>query len=352
MTAPEGRERTRLHGRRHAAARSGGGRFRSRRAHRYRRRLQGGTAGDSRRGRAGATVKMIAGQSGLNVVAVGDLNGDGWLDVAAASTSGNDVAVYFGGMSGPAFVRCAPSDRRRAGSRSARERRWPPRHHHGGPRSSTGQPAGRRSRAPRPLLNTPGDRRRPRQPGPGDRRFRRRRPNRCSHRMIRGRRHGPLQHDHIPQSGVQLQHADAAEQRASRGRRCGALPVFAVAQIAAADFNRDGQIDFVVPGGSTTSSNAALVLLRDGPVVTLSGPAPLTRFLVADFNGDGNPDVLYYFERFRRTAARDSLRRLPRGWPWSFHGIGGDSRGERAAMVRAGDLNGDARADYVATTSS
>ena len=56
--------------------------------------------------RAGTfTARTISGHANLNVVAVGDLNGDGWLDMAAASTAGSDVAIYLGGLLGPAFAR-------------------------------------------------------------------------------------------------------------------------------------------------------------------------------------------------------------------------------------------------------
>ena len=51
---------------------------------------------------AGTTrsVRTIAGPGRLNVLAVGDLNHDGWADVAAASTTRNTVSVYLGGPSG------------------------------------------------------------------------------------------------------------------------------------------------------------------------------------------------------------------------------------------------------------
>ena len=45
-------------------------------------------------------ARRIAGEPNLNVVAIADLNRDGWLDVAAASTGNNRLAVYFGAASG------------------------------------------------------------------------------------------------------------------------------------------------------------------------------------------------------------------------------------------------------------
>ena len=65
-------------------------------------------------------------------------------------------------------------------------------------------------------------------------------------------------------------------------------------RIAIADFNRDGKPDFAMPGDVLAGAAQVVVLLRDGPTLTLPGPAPLTGFLVDDFNADGNADVLYY----------------------------------------------------------
>lgn len=48
---------------------------------------------------------VIPGASYLNVLDVADLNADGWLDVAAASTDRARVAVYFGSPSGLAYRR-------------------------------------------------------------------------------------------------------------------------------------------------------------------------------------------------------------------------------------------------------
>ena len=90
-----------------------------------------------------------------------------------------------------------------------------------------------------------------------------------------------------------------------------------------------------------------VILLRDGPTVLLSGPAPLTRFVVDDFNGDGNPDVLYYSTNPAVTTA-----------PTRFVTYLGDGHGHFSASPTtvepqsvqwcgAGDLNGDARPDLV-----
>ena len=45
-------------------------------------------------------ARRVAGEPNLNVVTIADLNRDGWLDAAAASTGNNRLAVYFGAASG------------------------------------------------------------------------------------------------------------------------------------------------------------------------------------------------------------------------------------------------------------
>ena len=51
----------------------------------------------------GSAPVLVPGAQFLNVVAVGDLNRDGWIDVVAASTRNSQVAVFLGGASGLAF---------------------------------------------------------------------------------------------------------------------------------------------------------------------------------------------------------------------------------------------------------
>ena len=50
-----------------------------------------------------AAPQAVGGPQNLNVVAAEDFNRDGWLDVAAASTSNSQVAVFLGGPSGLTF---------------------------------------------------------------------------------------------------------------------------------------------------------------------------------------------------------------------------------------------------------
>jgi hypothetical protein len=64
--------------------------------------------------------------------------------------------------------------------------------------------------------------------------------------------------------------------------------------VAAADFNGDGNLDFVTPNGS--SSNSLTLRLGNGdgtfsPVTYLSSAGGPNFVAVADFNGDGQPDI-------------------------------------------------------------
>ena len=51
-------------------------------------------------GGARFTARAVTGGSSLNVAAAADLNGDGWLDIAAASTANARMVIYLGGPTG------------------------------------------------------------------------------------------------------------------------------------------------------------------------------------------------------------------------------------------------------------
>ena len=61
--------------------------------------------------------------------------------------------------------------------------------------------------------------------------------------------------------------------------------------LRAADFNRDGRLDFVQ---RVADADNVAVVLTGGATVVLPGPSPYAGHLIEDFNGDGNVDVLIY----------------------------------------------------------
>ena len=239
---------------------------------------------------ASLTPRVIPGQSFLNLLAIEDLDGDGHLDVAAASTDRSRVAIYRGTASGLVFVRTYPVD--------------------SDPRSITiadvnvdGVPdivtASRATSTVNVLLGDPASRGAflPRigvAAGSG----------------ARAVVAADLNRDGAPDLAVGSQYATAVSVlsnstpflRAAYSFGRDALPAGAdLARyrkslssgpgFAAADFNRDGKLDFAQRVAGTSS---LAVVLRDGNTVILRGAAPYGGHVVADFNADGNADVLSF----------------------------------------------------------
>src|SRR5207237_1045046 len=242
------------------------------------------------------TARTIAGHGNLNVLAVGDLNGDGWLDVAAVSTSRSDVAVYLGGASELRFTQSYDVG-------------LSPRGIALGDVNDDGRldviTANRSSSTVSVLL---GDRA---HPGTflADEEIAASRGSRTvTLEDFDGDGRLDIAAGNESTAAVTVLSNVTLFQKAAFTFSALTLPSNTVLgvqdtgdsrfspvhQIAVADFNRDGKLDFALPGGPTSSPSEVVIMMRDGPTMTLAGLTPLTRFLVDDFNGDGNADVLYY----------------------------------------------------------
>jgi hypothetical protein len=292
------------------------------------------------------TARTIAGHGNLNVLAVGDLNGDGWLDVAAASTSRSDVSVYLGSASGLSFTRSyevglsprgialgdANDDGRLdivTANRSS---------------STVSILLGDRARpgtflAPEEIDAARGSRTVTLEDFDRDGRLDVATGNESTAAVTVLSNVTPFKPAGFSFNALALP-ANLLTQKTIGSRFSNAVP-----HLAVGDFNRDGRTDFVAPGDPTAGSAGVVVMLRDGPAVTLAGPEPLAGFLVDDFNGDGNADVLIY----STDPAASELTT-------QFLTYLGDGRGhftpspttvqpQSLAFCASGDLNRDGRPD-------
>jgi hypothetical protein len=295
------------------------------------------------RGPAGSYLPtVVPGESYLNVLATADLNGDGWMDVAAASTDHGRVAIYLGTASGLAFARSYRVD--------------------GDPRGITvADVTGdgvldviTANRSTSTVTVLPGD--------PAHRGAllpRRTFPAGLNSRAIAaadfnadGRLDLVTGNQYAATVSVLSNATPLLRAAYTFGRLT--LPagadlsryregLSAGASLGVADFNRDGKLDFVK---HIAGSNAVAAVLRDGNTIVLTGPQVYAGHVVADFNDDGNPDVLYI-------GADEST---PGTWIQTHLGNG---RGafSKSAITRAdgilltacvaGDLNRDRRPDLI-----
>jgi hypothetical protein len=117
--------------------------------------------------------------------------------------------------------------------------------------------------------------------------------------------------------------------------------------LATGDFNQDGFIDVVLGDGNNASNSVTgiSVLLSNGdgtfqPPIYYSFPNGVTSVVVADFNGDGKPDLA--------VAAGSLLVMLGNGDGTFKAGI---NTGARANLMAVGDFNGDGKPDVVLSES-
>ncbi len=115
-----------------------------------------------------------------------------------------------------------------------------------------------------------------------------------------------------------------------------------------ADFNGDGILDLVVNGyNPANSTDIAYILLGKGHGA-FSPPTPLSTgfaIAVADFNGDGRPDLLLEQSGF----SSNSLEVLLGNGDGTFQNAVATNLSTYLSAVAAGDLNRDGKADLVLT---
>ncbi len=121
--------------------------------------------------------------------------------------------------------------------------------------------------------------------------------------------------------------------------------------IAAADFNRDGKLDLLVGTGEPSSGSLSLLLgngagsfslAPNGPFPGGAGPVSLA---VADFNGDGNPDVATADDQGAVTV-------LLGNGAGGFTAAPGSPFASNATSLAAADLNADGKVDLVVATAT
>jgi hypothetical protein len=123
-----------------------------------------------------------------------------------------------------------------------------------------------------------------------------------------------------------------------------------VTSIATADFNQDGKLDIVVTIYNPPTARM-LVFLGNGDgsfQAPLSSPSPccFSKITVADFNGDGKPDVAVLLSNQEGVAPVQLLIYLGTG-DGTFAAPLASSVGAYPAALVVGDFNGDGKPDLV-----
>jgi hypothetical protein len=283
--------------------------------------------------------RTVGGAADLNLLATGDLNGDGWTDLVAGSTATSRVAIYLGGSAGVAFARSyvvGPGPRGVAiadvtgdgvpdvitASRTTSTVTVLP-----------GDPAHRGTLLPALSFSAAtGSRAVTVADFDADGRL----------DLATGNQYSAtatvLLNATVRPPAAYSFHTMTLPAGANLARyRAG----FAAGRgFAAADFNRDGALDFVQ---RVQASNSVAVVLTGGATVLLATPGTYAGHLLADVNADGNADVV----SFGSTAA--CATRLA---TYFGNGRGGFVRsaltcaaGVQLTACTPGDLNRDARPD-------
>jgi hypothetical protein len=121
---------------------------------------------------------------------------------------------------------------------------------------------------------------------------------------------------------------------------------------AVGDFNRDGKLDLVVPAFDTTVH----ILLGNGdgtfqaPIILQAIPAGrIYDVVVADFNGDGIPDLAVSYEDGSVTPAVDGKSVLLGNGDGTFQPFKTSTNITLGFMTVVADVNGDGKVDLVST---
>jgi FG-GAP-like repeat/Bacterial Ig domain len=135
------------------------------------------------------------------------------------------------------------------------------------------------------------------------------------------------------------------------------LDVTGGGHIFVADLNKDGIPDLVVQGGGnegvTPDFTTISVLLGGvngtfGPPINVTTSAPFAPMMVADINGDGNPDIVIVDHSFGNAELTVALGR----GDGTFRARSSTSLNVPFGFVAFGDLNGDGKLDFVVADPS
>jgi VCBS repeat protein/FG-GAP repeat protein len=275
----------------------------------------------------------VAGPQKLNVVAAGDFNRDGWIDLAAASTANNLVAVYLGGAAGFTLSKTYPTgssprgiavvdvnadgalDLVTANYASGTISVF------AGSKSSPGTFAAgvevAANRGSRAVATADVN-----QDGRVD--------------LVTGDQ--LVAATSVLVNQIVLKPGAFAFTKVPKGAASSSWG--SSQNVWLADFDRDGALDVATMAASATG---VIVMFAKGATVTLAGPTPtVAGAIVEDFNHDGNPDVLisggfagapiYCYLGNGKGAFTGPLQTLP---PLTVY------------RIAAGDLNGDGRPDLI-----